>query len=217
MKVLDVSRDLFTPSFPYYSIQHKYHKSFVFINGSVEYWSKDHVPYFILAIIMSVIFNLLPLLLLCVYPCSWFQKCLNRFKCKCLVIHIFMDTFQGCYREKSLDCRFFTGYYIFLRIVNSLVFGFTRSFLYHLIMMNVLLFTVILIAAFRPYKRLLRNTIDIVLFLIAVSCNAIVFGTIAIPYLFPALSYGLLSRFTDVYSIVIVLVIPEYSCYRFEY
>ncbi len=33
VKVLDVSRDLFTPSFPYYSIQHKYPKSFVFING----------------------------------------------------------------------------------------------------------------------------------------------------------------------------------------
>ncbi len=138
------------------SVQHKYHKSFVFINGSVEYWSKDHVPYFILAIFLSVIFNILPLLLLCVYPCSWFQICLNLFKCKCLVIHIFMDTFQGSYREKPFDCIFFAGCYIFLLIVNSLVYGLSKGFLYHFIMTNVLLFTVILIAAFKPYKRPLR-------------------------------------------------------------
>ncbi len=166
-----------------------------------------------LAIFMSVIFNILPLLLLCVYPCSWFQKCLNRFKCKCLAIHIFMDTFQGCYRKKTFNCRFFAGYYIFLRIVNSSVYGFTKSFLYHLIMMNVLLFTVILIAVFKPYKKPLRNTIDIVLFLIAVSSNAMVFGIIAIPYLFPTPFYALTSGFTDAYSVVILLAIPIHGVF----
>ena len=211
VKVLDVSRDLLTSSFTYYNDQHKsFNSLFVFINGSVEYGSKDHVPYFILAIIMSLIFNILPLLLLCVYPCSWFLKCLNRFKCKCLVIHLFMDTFQGCYREKPFDCRSFAGYYIFLRIANSLVYGFTKSFRYHLIMTNIMLFTVILIAAFKPYKRPLRNTIDIVLFLIAVSCYVMLFGGISIPYLFSTLSYTLTSR---VYNVVILLVIPIYGVF----
>ncbi len=69
------------------------------------------------------------------------------------------------------------------------MYGFTKSFLYHLIMTYVLLFTVILIAAFKPYKRPLRNTIDIVLFLIAISCNATFVGIVAIPYLTPTLVY----------------------------
>ncbi len=64
------------------------------------------------------------------------------------------------------------------------------------------------LAAFKPYKRPLRNIIDIVLFLIAVSSNATFVGIVAIPYLFPKLSNnGLL----EAYLFAVLFVLPIYG------
>ncbi len=82
-------------------------------------------------------------------------------------------------------------------------------------MTNVLLFTVILIAAFKPYKRPLRNTIDIVLFPIAVSCNATFVGIIAIPYLFPKVSHTPINGLLEEYFFAVLYIFSIY-CYCFE-
>ena len=49
----------------------------MYYNGSLEYFGHDHLPYAVLAIFMFTTFNLMPFLLLCLYPCRCFQSCLN--------------------------------------------------------------------------------------------------------------------------------------------
>ena len=57
-------------------------------DSSIPYLSKAHLPYFILACVMSFVFNIVPLLLLCLYPCRCFQRCLNRTGLQHQAIHI---------------------------------------------------------------------------------------------------------------------------------
>ena len=156
-------------------------------------YSRDHIPYAIVAILMVLIFNVLPLFLLCVYPCHCFQRCLNRSGCTChnrngctcCILHVFMDTFQGIYKEEPLDCRYFAGFYLFLRCMNIVLCASTRNAIYHSSAIILFIIALILLVIFKPYKRSIRNTVDIVIFLIVIALYAVVFLLIVGPYMMP--------------------------------
>ena len=113
----------------------------------------------LLVIFMFTIFNFLPIVLMLVYPMRTFQKCLNCCGLRCLPLHIFMDAFQGCYKngtEGTRDYRYFAGLYLlsrfsFWKLPGSLVpqsdciFIFAFSFMF---------------ALCRPYKRNCFNVVD---------------------------------------------------------
>ena len=67
------------------------------IAATIDYFGREHFPYAILALIVLLVFVLLPLLLLC--PVRCFQQCLGHCGVKWLSLHIFMDAFQGCYKD----------------------------------------------------------------------------------------------------------------------
>ena len=46
-------------------------------NGTTDYFGSTHLPYAILAIVVLVVFVLLPVLILMLYPFRWFQKILK--------------------------------------------------------------------------------------------------------------------------------------------
>ena len=117
------------------------------INGSMTPFTKEHMPYAILAIVMLIIFNFLPLVLLCVYPSRCFQKCLNCTKCQYRTLHVFMDTFQGCYKETPWDCRYFAGFYLLLRFINLMVYPVTKNPLYFTLMVYIFMITLLLVAS----------------------------------------------------------------------
>ena len=70
---------------------------YTYYNGSLEYFGQDHLPYALLAIFVFFTFNLVPLLLLCLYPCRCFQSCLYCCRLNSQVLRTFTDAFQGCY------------------------------------------------------------------------------------------------------------------------
>ena len=85
----------------------------LFYDASVVYFGERHLPYAITAIVIMVIFILLPALLLFLYPFRTFQKFLNLFPFRWYILHTFMDTIQGCYKDGtepgSRDCRWFAS------------------------------------------------------------------------------------------------------------
>ena len=112
---------------------------------------------------MLLIFILSPLLLLCLYSCQCFQKCLSKFGWRCHILHIFMDSFQGCYKNGTngtRDCRYFASVYVFMRILLLGLFALTRSGFYYPLAIVALTLVGISIALFRPYKSTAHNTID---------------------------------------------------------
>ena len=86
-------------------------------DANIEYFSPTHLPYALLAIAISSIFVVLPFLLLAAYPCRCFHKCLNHCGPRFQVLHVFMDAFQGSYRTQPHDMRYFSAFYLFLRML----------------------------------------------------------------------------------------------------
>ena len=138
---------------------------YTYYNGSLEYFGRDHLPYAVLAIIMFTTFNLVPFLLLCLYPCRCFQSCLNCCRLNSQVLRTFMDAFQGCYKFEPYDCRYWAAFYMFLRIATLAIFAVTQSG-YFIIVGGILLIPVIAIyTIIRPYREVVYNVVDIVLLL----------------------------------------------------
>ena len=146
-------------------------KQYLFYDGTVEYFGPEHLPFAILAIAVVLVFNIFPLLLLVLYPCQCFQRCLNHYNIQCQVLHTFMDVFQGGYKDGSNDtreCRWFSALYLMLRIGILIVYAINAEFA---LCITVLLFLVpvFLTATFHPHKSPIYNIIDTFLLLIMIS------------------------------------------------
>ena len=152
-------------------------KRYLFYDGTVEYCGPEHLPFAILAVAVVLVFNIFPLLLLLLYPCQCFQRCLNHFNIHSQVLHTFMDVFQGSYKDGSngtRDCRWFTSLYLMLRIALLMMYTINNDFVLHIDIL-ILLVPVFLTATFYPHKSPIHNIIDIFLLLtlIAVSISTL--------------------------------------------
>ena len=81
----------------------------LYYDGTVEYFSRHHVTFAILAIIVLVLFIVFPILVLCVYPCQCFQRFLNRHNVSSPSLHCLMDTFQGHYKDGTNETVLMNG------------------------------------------------------------------------------------------------------------
>ena len=166
-KFLSVSFDLLIPVH-LYDVHGDPMEPYLYFDGTVEYFGKQHLPYAILAITVLIIFNILPLLLLCLYPCRCFQKVLNYYGLRCQALHTFMDAFHNGYKngtEGTRDCRYISVVYLLMRIfsfINAIVF--ISSVIIYFFNLGVM-FTMlaILITIVRPYRALIHIVVGIIL------------------------------------------------------
>ena len=103
VKILDTSLNLLTPV-QVVNVTGHVVDTYMYYDASVEYFGLEHLPYAILAICMCVIFNIIPLILLCLYPCRYFQSCLNYFQFVNFNqrLHTFVDVFQGLLQARAI-------------------------------------------------------------------------------------------------------------------
>ena len=145
------------------------YKLYVYVDPSYEYFGIDHLLYALSAICISLGINILPLLLLFIYPFSCFQKCLNCCHVRCMVLRTFADAFQGCYKDGTnsmRDLRWFSVAHLMMRFGTVITFDVSRYFVGSLPSLVLLcFFYVTLIALFQPYKEKQYYKIDIFLFL----------------------------------------------------
>ena len=137
-------------------------QSYLFFDGTVQYFGREHLPFGILALVVLLIFNIVPLVLLFLYPWRCFQRCLNHFRIECQTLRTFMDVFQGCYKNSTSgkrDCRWFAAFYLMIRI--ALLVIFTTVFDFAFIMITVLILLLFyLTAVFQPYKSPIHNAVN---------------------------------------------------------
>ena len=171
MKFLSVSLNLLAPV-PFLNIKGEtLSKYYLYWDGTIELFGSEHLPYAILALTVLIIFNILPLLLMCLYPCKWFQKCLNYCRLRNQILHIFMDAFQGHYKDGtngSRDCRWFAGLYLFCRILTMVILGVTISQFFLSLVGCLVLVLLLLTAVLQPYKANVHNRINIFFLLVMV-------------------------------------------------
>ena len=164
VKVINTSFDILMPT-QLRNVSGQVVGLYSYYNGSMEYFGREHLPYAVLAIFMFIAFNLVPFLLLCLYPCRCFQSCLNCCRLNNQVLRTFMDAFQGCYKFEPYDCRYWAAFYLFLRIAALAVFAFAQSGYFVVLVGNLAIPAIILAAIIQPYRETVYNVIDIVFFL----------------------------------------------------
>ena len=164
VKILNTSFNILL-SVQLYNVSGRIDTLYVYYNGSMEYFGKEHLPYAMLAIFMFTTFNLLPLLLLCLYPCRCFQSCLNCCRLNSQVLRTFMDAFQGCYKFEPYDCRYWSAFYLFIRMAILSIFAIIPNGYYILVCGIVFIPVTALFAIVRPYRQNCYNVIDTVMLL----------------------------------------------------
>ena len=144
--------------------------SFLFYDATVEYMGPDHRPYAVLAILVVVVGVLFPLVLLLVYPMQWFQKCLNRCGLNSPGLQMFMQCFQGYYRDRTdggRECRYFAAVYPAFRIAAYFMYSFTLASSFNLDFMFLCAIVIVAIVFVSPYKEPYKkyNKLDIAMIL----------------------------------------------------
>ena len=165
VKIVSTSADLLM-SVRGYNVTGNVVGKFLYHDGSVEYFGSTHKPYAIIAIFMFVTFNVLPLLLLCLYPCRCTQSCLNCCRLNGHTLRTFMDAFQGCYKFEPYDLRSFSGFYLFLRIAFLWNFNINKSPNFVIISGLAMIPIIMLILISKPYRNNFYNMLDVIFFLV---------------------------------------------------
>lgn len=123
---------------------------------TVDFMSRQHMPYVVLGSFFLLTFGFLPPILLLFYQFRAVQKCLNRCKMNRISLKTFMDAFQGCYkdgRNGGPDRRFFAGMYLVFRLVIFSVFNLQISpILTYFSLLVVCIIIATLTAFLQPYK-----------------------------------------------------------------
>ena len=164
VKFLSVSFDLLVPTKVYHLHGDHYNSTLaLYYAGDIEYFGKEHLPYGILAIVVSFIFLILPVAILGLYPFRFFQKFLNLFPFRWYIFRTFVDSLQGWYKDGTepgtRDYRYFSIGYILLRYFSFLLYGITLDETYFpLCGLLFLLFTLVLMLT-QPYKKAVSHYI----------------------------------------------------------
>ena len=216
VKVLSVSFDLLVFT-KVYQLHPTYHNvtTKLYYAPDVDYFGKEHLPNAILAIICLSIFSIFPVLLLILYPCSCFQKLLNRLPVRWFILHTLMDSFQGCYKDGTepgtRDSRWMSSIYFILGFSLGVAYAINLTamfFSFAAIMFIVLAF---IFVATQPYKSSVRhyNTVNVFFNLmtaLAMICfSSIIVSTYyksAAPFFFAGL---FLCLFPLIYTVLFVL------------
>ena len=190
---------------------------YLYYDASIEYFgTKKHLPYAIAAVCVVLTVVVFPILVLLLYPMQCFQKCLGHCGIRWHALPIFIDAFQGYYKNGTngtRDCRYFAGVYLLVRLILCILFAVTRNAVFYGIAGLVLMGVAMLIAIIQPYKAEFStyNAVDSVFILtLAMWCGTVLCINIAAEkadYLveaFAILSF-LLGTLPLLYLVVIIL------------
>ena len=141
-------------------------ETYLYNDAEVVYFGKEHRFFAILALSMLLVFNILPIVLLLLYPCRCFQRCLSKCGVHSQTLCTFMDAFQGCFLSQPRECRYFAGIYLCVRIlVQCTFFIIIDNTSFFIIACYFILIAILLLFA-KPYRNSLHNKTDVVFFVL---------------------------------------------------
>ena len=157
IKFLSVTFDLLVPVPLYILHQSDYNQTWgLYSAGDMEYFGEEHLPYASLAISLLIVFVILPLIILSLYPFTFFQKLLNCIPVRWHILHTFMDSFNGCYKDGTepgtRDCRWFAAVFFFARFICFIFYASSPTSVYLLFSAIFYMLLVLLIVNIQPFK-----------------------------------------------------------------
>ena len=144
------------------------------VDQTINYGSSYHLAFAIPSLFICLVFNILPPLLLILYPIRAFRSCLSKCNLNLCAMHMFTDKIYDCYRnglDGGRDMRSFSGLYFFLRLMAYLpsllcrllsnYFDINKWFILGTFFCIASLFT----AFAKPYRQPYMNVLDAFLLL----------------------------------------------------
>ena len=141
------------------------------VDNTISITSAQYITIVSIVALIFLLSNILPVLLLILYPFGTFRKMLSKLRLAIdrISLMIFMEKFHCCYRDGldgRRDLRYFSGIYFFLSLCSALsagtfhhFLGFKKWFTFGLTYSIM----VLLIAICRPYKKMYANVCDTLL------------------------------------------------------
>ena len=139
------------------------------------------------ALVLGTFITLTPLILLhyplkalewCILKVNWLRKVYPMDK-----VHLFLDMFQGCYRNKM---RFFAGLYFLYRFVVNVSYALSENYPQQLLIQQTATMVMILLLVLcQPYKWSLLNYVDIFAFINLATINSISFYIYSFTTIYP--------------------------------
>ena len=167
VKFLSISFDLLAPVrvFQLSSLKGFHHSWRLYYDATIPFFGENHLPYAILAIVTLFVFVLTPVILLLLYPFRWFQKLLNVFPFRWYILHTFMDSFYGHYKNGTepgtCDCRWFASLFYIIRFLLLLIGLFTLNVMFFAYGSMCLILFAIFMLNIRPFKTDFSHYTDI--------------------------------------------------------
>ena len=132
--------------------------------------SSTYIAITVVSLLIILVFNVLPALLLVLYPFKIVRSCLSKCHLDTLCLSAFIDKFHGCYRnglnDGGRDMRSFAGLYFFVRCLFFLYYPsqlYKIHFSFGSYLVLLFLSVTLLIAIARPYKETYMNIFDTVI------------------------------------------------------
>ena len=152
----------------------------VFYAGQFSVTDKTYLLYYKApAIFVFLTFVTIPPLLLLKYPLLIFEKIIGKINCfqryyPKAKIHILLDTFQGCYKDRY---RWFAGLYFLFRLLINLNYTFAELFVQYMLQGIFCIILALLVAYLKPYRNQFHvfNYVDSLMFLNLAVINQIIF------------------------------------------
>ena len=174
LKILNVTFDLLVYTKVYtmhLGEKHYQAKYTLYFDPTEEYFQGEHLYYGITAILVGIFFVILPIAFLVFYPMCWFQKCLNHFKIRRQSLDMFVNCFQGYYKDGTngtRDCRCFSVAFFLIQIAVMTFFTVTKSILSFQLGAIIVVVFMFAVAAIQPYKEQFKaySIVDVFMLLI---------------------------------------------------
>ena len=179
----------------------------IYFYGKYDTHTPEYIRWYLIpAAVAFTIFVAIPPLLLLDFPLKAFELCIRRVPILQKYypfdkVHILLDTFQGCYKNKM---RFFAGLYFVFRLVINVAYVVSDTWLdQYGVMQIACILMIMLLAICQPYneENKIFNYVDILIFTNLAVINSISFYLYSFAQISPGVTPSVLA-FTVQYILV---------------
>ena len=208
IKVLNVCFDILKPVKVHQLTKEGGYRWSVFYDPKLSYLGKDHLPHAIFALLMLVIFVIVPIAILLLYPARLFQKFLTNLPSRWQIfLKILVDSFQGIYKDgtepNTRDFRWFSAFPFIVRLVMMSLYIYSLDSFFLVNCGTVLSIAGILIIIANPYKANVRYiSTHFAVFLLITAATVVILMVSSRLYLPYFLELTLLLTLTSICSVL---------------
>ena len=153
----------------------------MYFNGNITFYSREFIPYFIVAVFVLATFVAVPPLILIAPSVT---KALEKAGIKKLSkwqpgqkLQYFLNIFHGCYKDGSEpgthDFRWFAGLYFFIRLLLYILYSVTPNWFTQYVWQQLIcILAILLFTIFQPYRINWYNKLDTFIFGLLAAINS---------------------------------------------